>query len=108
MENNHPNAKHRNPFTQSCWVWNASHAWLGVPREVLKRYNLEADISSFSYQKTHPDGTQIVFLEEDCDATKVIHAIGVNIYKIADGNNWIGDRQVDNHYFSDACRYIAS
>ena len=99
MKNTNPNAKHRNPFAQSAWFTSPSHAWLAVPRELLKRLNLEKEISSFSYQQTHKDGTPIVFLEEDCDATKLIKTIGVNLFKIADGNGWIKDIPVNDNFF---------
>ena len=105
MKNTNPNAKHRNPFAQACWFHSPSHAWLAVPRELLKRFNLESKVSSFSYQKIHPDGTPIVFLEEDCDATLIIQTIGLDFYKIADGNGWIQTHSIGDIFFSSACSY---
>ena len=105
MQNTNPNAKHRNPFAQACWFHSPSHAWLSVPRELLKRFNLESKISSYSYQKIHPDGTPIVFLEEDCDATLLIQTIGLNLYKIADSNGWIQTYSIGDIFFSSDCSY---
>ena len=38
------------------------HAWCKVPRSLLVKYNIEGDITSFSYQRG-----DYVYLEEDCD-----------------------------------------
>ena len=105
MKNTNPNAKHRNPFAQAAWFSRPSHAWLAVPRELLKRLNLEKEISSFSYQQNHKDGTPLVFLEEDSDATKLIQTVGVDLFKIADGNGWIQDIQVNDNFFEWAEEY---
>lgn len=48
---------------------DAGHGWLEVPRKLVKALGIEAEISSFSYQK---HGT--VYLEEDSDAPKFIKA----------------------------------
>ncbi|SVC57859.1 uncharacterized protein METZ01_LOCUS310713, partial [marine metagenome] len=47
MKNTNPNAKHRNPFAQAAWVESPSHAWLAIPRELLKRFDLEQSISEY-------------------------------------------------------------
>jgi hypothetical protein len=91
-----PFKDHSNPFRQSIWMSSPSHAWLAVPREILKRYELEGSISSCSYQGTHPDGTEVVYLEEDCDATKLIETAGVDLFKTAEGNGWIKEIQIKN------------
>tara|TARA_R100000808_G_scaffold24015_1_gene54266 strand:+ start:329 stop:652 length:324 start_codon:yes stop_codon:yes gene_type:complete len=99
MKNTNPHKDSNNPFRQSIWISSPSHAWLAVPRELLKRYELEQSISSYSYQGAHPDGTQVVFLEEDCDATKLINTVGVWKFKIAEGNGWIKEISVNDNYF---------
>lgn len=48
---------------------DAGHGWLEVPRKLVKALGIEAEISSFSYQR----GAD-VFLEEDSDAPKFIKA----------------------------------
>ena len=105
MKNTNPNAKHRNPFAQSAWFESPSHAWLAVPRELLKRFDLEQSISEYSYQQNHKDGTPLVFLEEDSDANKVIRKIGGKLYAIADGNGWIKTIHVNDKFFDWAKRY---
>jgi hypothetical protein len=99
MNNTNPHKEHNNPFRQSIWFSSPSHAWLAVPRELLKRFGLEQSISSYSYQQNHKDGTPIVFLEEDSDATKLIKTVGVDLFKIADGNGWIKEIQVNDNFF---------
>jgi hypothetical protein len=46
------------------------HGWLKVERSILFDYNLEGKISSYSYQNG-----EFVWLEEDCDAPKLLDAI---------------------------------
>ena len=108
MKNTHPNAKHNNPFKQSAWFHSPSHAWLAVPRELLKKHKLEDRISEHSYQQNHKDGTPIVFLEEDCDATLVIDTIGKEKYVIAYGNGWIKTIDVNDKFFEWATSYNQS
>ena len=99
MKSTNPYKEHSNPFRQAMWFSSPSHAWLAVPREVLQRFDLEKSISSYSYQQNHKDGTPIVFLEEDSDATKLIVAVGVWKFKIAEGNGWIKEIQVNDNFF---------
>ena len=108
MKNTNPNAKHRNPFAQAAWVESPSHAWLAIPRELLKRFDLEQSISEYSYQQNHKDGTPLVFLEEDSDAHKVIKKIGGRLYAIADGNGWIKTIHVYDKFFNWAEKYEAT
>ena len=108
MKNTNPNAKHNNPFKQACWFSSPSHAWLAVPRELLKKHKLEEKISSFSYQQTHQDGTPIVFLEEDCDATLLINTLGKEKYVIAYSNGWINTVDVNNKFFEWVTSYKQS
>ena len=103
MLNKQPNSNHRNPFAQTCWFMNDHHAWLCVPRELLKRFNLESKVSTFSYQTIHPDGTPIVFLEEDCDANLIIHSIGLELFKNAHDKGWIKDHKIPNSFFTARC-----
>jgi hypothetical protein len=49
---------------------DGGHGWLAVKRKLLVELGLESAISSYSYQK---GGT--VYLEEDCDAPKLLNAI---------------------------------
>ena len=100
MKNTNPNAKHNNPFKQSAWFHSPSHAWLAVPRELLKKHKLEDKISSFSYQQKHTDGTPIVFLEEDCDAPLFINWLGKEKYVIAYRNGWIKTIDVNDKFFA--------
>lgn len=101
--------KTSNPFKDSAiWLEDNSHAWLCIPRSLLKDYKVENKISSHSYQRNHPDGTPVVFLEEDCDATTFINAVGVWKYKIADGNGWIKTLTIPEtkeHFVRDADSY---
>ena len=47
------------------------HGWLAVPRELLHELGIAEDISGFSYQRA-----ETVFLEEDCDMTRFVLAMG--------------------------------
>lgn len=99
MKNTNPNKDHANPFKQAAWFSSPSHAWLAVPRELLKRYNLENEISFYSYQQNHKDGTPLVFLEEDEDAPTLIKKVGYWKFKIAQGNGWIKEITVNDGFF---------
>lgn len=46
------------------------HAWCKVPRSLLVKYNIEGDITSFSYQRG-----DYVYLEEDCDLGTLIQTL---------------------------------
>ncbi len=46
------------------------HGWLEVPRKMLQELGIREQISAYSYVK----GDR-VFLEEDCDASRFIHAL---------------------------------
>lgn len=46
------------------------HAWLEVPRSLLRELGIESKISNFSYQKG-----QMVYLEEDCDYAVFVRAM---------------------------------
>ena len=53
------------------------HAWCKVPRSLLVKYNIEGDITSFSYQRG-----DYVYLEEDCDLSlllSTLRACGVSV-----------------------------
>ena len=53
------------------------HAWCKVPRSLLVKYNIEGDITSFSYQRG-----DYVYLEEDCDLSlllSTLRAWGVSV-----------------------------
>lgn len=55
-------------FTFHC---DPGHGWLAVPVEFLKTLNLSTkDFSLYSYRKGG-----MVYLEEDCDAPKVLKAL---------------------------------
>lgn len=47
------------------------HAWLRVPRALLRELGILDRITPYSYQRG-----QDVFLEEDCDLTTFVHAMG--------------------------------
>lgn len=51
---------------------DAGHAWLAVKRQELKELGIINKISLYSYQK---GGT--VYLEEDCDLSVFLNALGV-------------------------------
>lgn len=51
------------------FVYDDGHAWLKVPYEVVKRFALTP--TSYSY---YNEG--YYYLEEDCDATRFINAVG--------------------------------
>lgn len=51
------------------FIADAGHAWLAVPAELVQAYGLTP--SSFSY---YNEG--YYYLEEDCDATRFINAVG--------------------------------
>lgn len=48
---------------------DASHGWVAVPRELLKKYCVAGLISAFSFERG-----DTVYLEEDCDAPAFIAA----------------------------------
>jgi hypothetical protein len=48
---------------------DAGHGWLAVKRKMLSEFNLEGEISPYSYQKG-----QTVYLEGDSDAYKFVRA----------------------------------
>lgn len=47
------------------------HGWLAVPRDLLHELGIAEDISRYSYQRA-----ETVFLEEDCDMTRFVRAMG--------------------------------
>lgn len=49
---------------------DAGHGWLEVPRKMLQELGIREQISDCSYVK----GDR-AFLEEDCDASRFIHAL---------------------------------
>ena len=46
---------------------DSGHGWLSVPYCLLTDYGVDGDISKYSYRKG-----QTVYLEEDCDANKLL------------------------------------
>ena len=108
MKNTNPHAKHNNPFKQSIWFHSPSHAWLAVPRELLRKHKLEDKISEHSYQLMLIDGSAIVFLEEDCDAPLFINWLGKEKYVIAYSNGWIKSIEVNDKFFEWATSYNQS
>ena len=46
---------------------DAGHGWVEVPRSLLLEYDIEDQITPYSHQKDDR-----VFLEEDCDAPRLI------------------------------------
>jgi len=52
------------------YIQDSSHGWLRVPHRLLWELDLTACISRFSYQDS-----KYYFLEEDCDAEKVLLAL---------------------------------
>ena len=57
------------------WYEDPGHAWLKVPKAVIKELNIEHEISSYSYKDSDS-----FYLEEDCDA-----AVFANAYKKING-----------------------
>ena len=57
------------------WHEDPGHAWLRVPKALVKALNIEHEISSYSYEDDDN-----FYLEEDCDA-----AVFANAYKKMNG-----------------------
>jgi len=62
---------------QAVFHSDPGHGWLALPRSVAAKSGVLDKVSSCSYQHGH-----MVYLEEDCDAPKVIEglkAIGIEL-----------------------------
>ena len=59
------------------------HGWLEVSLSTIRRFGFQAnDFSIYSYVEYNPAKGWVIFLEEDCDATKLLQAIdnaGLNV-----------------------------
>ncbi len=60
------------------FYYDTGHAWLGVPRKLLKQLGIAEKISEYSYQEN-----KTVYLEEDCDATLFLSAARHKGWKIS-------------------------
>jgi hypothetical protein len=62
------------------------HGWLEVNRKLLKEFDVEDKITSFSYQKGNT-----VYLEEDCDAATLVTAMAIKGHVIEYVNKHTND-----------------
>ena len=61
------------------FITDAGHGWLEVPRTELEALHIAGEVSSYSYQHG-----ELVYLEEDCDATLFWDAKGLTRADITD------------------------
>ena len=69
------------------FFYDAGHGWLRIYKGVLEALGIAKDISRYSYIKD-----EMVYLEEDCDAGKLLKALKesgreYNIAKVDQGHN---------------------
>ena len=62
--------------TELRWYNDPGHGWLAVTVRDLLDSGVASDISRYSY---HDRQTAMVYLEEDCDATKYLTALGITM-----------------------------
>lgn len=62
---------------QPVFFHDPGHGWLRVKRDTLIELGILDKVSGYSYQS---DDRQFVFLEEDCDMTLYVDAIGRDNY----------------------------
>jgi len=94
-------------FKNLTWHYDASHAWLQVSIKQLKSLKIRDKISPFSYY-THNKKSEYAgyaFLEEDCDASILINAMGYNDYMNADGE---GIKTIDHGLKADKIHCLDS
>ena len=94
-------------FKNLTWHYDASHAWLQVSLKQLESLKIKEKISPFSYY-THnkkSEYTGYAFLEEDCDASILINAMGYSDYMNADGE---GIKTVDHGLKADRIHCLNS
>ena len=59
------------------------HGWLQVPHSLLKSLKIDKKISRYSYRDTHN-----AYLEEDCDLSTFMAAIGIKAGSQANRDFW--------------------
>ena len=69
---------------------DSGHGWLEVPRKELDSLGIGLRISGYSYQS---ENGRMVYLEEDCDLTTYLRAIGYD-----NDNRGFWDRSVTEHH----------
>ena len=79
---------------------DSGHGWIAVKRYILDQFGLLTEISKYSYQSK---SGETVYLEEDCDAAKLItylegHEISFNVTeKNTNGSSAIRSYNRFNH-----------
>ncbi len=74
------------------WYHDPAHGWLGVPVRMLLESGVANEISTCSYLSRK---TRVAYLEEDCDASKFLKAIGMSFKEAAE----IPATRYDGHCF---------
>ena len=92
-------------FKNLTWHYDASHAWLQVSIKQLETLQIKEKISPFSFYTHNKENKYCgyAFLEEDCDASIYINAVGFNDYMNADGE---GLKSVDHGVKADGIRFL--
>jgi hypothetical protein len=71
------------------------HGWLKCKRDILVALGIDRDISAFSYERKND-----VFLEEDCDAPRLIQALqakGVEV-KFRHTSTWSKQSKIRSYF----------
>lgn len=59
-------------YSGLCWITDPGHGWLSVPAALVGALDIAGEISRYSY--INANGTR-VYLEEDCDAGRLLSAL---------------------------------
>lgn len=72
---------------------DSGHGWLAVKAKIIVELGLTNEISTYSYIR---GGT--VYLEEDCDAMKIIKALGNRGERTSSTDKYVGERSPIRSY----------